>query len=478
MIKHLLLAAFAISIVRPAFSQADTTIVEQSPKNQENTAAINQDEKSSVDKFTVVTNPFWNGWYVQVGLDMSLQNPYGHDFSKVFPNGKSFGINAALGKWFTPGLGLRGRLNWENGIKILGNDHAEWLAPFYQPGENRRKGGYLTVVGDIQLDAHNLLLGYNANRIWNCQPFFRAGAAYNFGVSKGSPLIGVGLGNTFKINDKFKIYLDIAYQGVSSGFTGSEDTGTGVGSSSNGFFDISAGVQINLDKHSTFKKPSDNDTWKNDKRVETNSFWQNWYAQLGFDMTLMNPYGCDFSQVFPKGKTFGLTFGVGKWFSPEIGLRGRIKWDNGIKLFKNGHLEWVVPFDNPEENMDGGGYGGVYIDPQFNLTNIFGAYNPNKKWHIMVWPRAGVTYILNNGTVSPLVGLGGGSTYRINDKWSIFGEISYQVSTSEFGGGMKDGIKGNGTGMEVSAGSNGFLDFHLGIQYDLGKHNSNYFRKR
>ena len=34
--------------------------------------------------------------------------------------------------------------------------------------------------------------------------------------------------------------------------------------------------------------------------VVTNSFWSNWYLQAGLDMTLLNPYGHDFSQVFPK----------------------------------------------------------------------------------------------------------------------------------------------------------------------------------
>ena len=31
------------------------------------------------------------------GLDMSLQNPYGHDFfGGVFPNGKTFGVDVTL----------------------------------------------------------------------------------------------------------------------------------------------------------------------------------------------------------------------------------------------------------------------------------------------------------------------------------------------------------------------------------------------
>jgi len=62
---------------------------------------------------TVRTTGFWKNWFLQAGLDMTLQNPYGYDFSKVFPNGKSFGLDVAVGKWFTPEFALRGRVNWE-----------------------------------------------------------------------------------------------------------------------------------------------------------------------------------------------------------------------------------------------------------------------------------------------------------------------------------------------------------------------------
>lgn len=206
---------------------------------------------ASPDKYAVSLNSFWSNWYVQVGLDMSLQNPYGHSFSHVFPNGKSFGVNAAAGRWFTPGLGLRAKVNWENGIKLFENGHLTWLAPFYQKGVNMHKGGYMSVVGDIQFDIHNLIFGYEPDRLWNLQVFPRAGAIYNFGVSKGSPLLGFGIGNTFKINKRFGIYFDIAYQMVSSGFTGVEkDTGM---SGNNGFFDINVGLQINLGNN-TFKR--------------------------------------------------------------------------------------------------------------------------------------------------------------------------------------------------------------------------------
>lgn len=211
-----------------------------------------QSQSKEYSKLSVITNSFWNNWYVQVGLDMSLQNPYGHNFAYVFPNGKTFGIDAAVGRWFTSGLGLRGKVNWENGIRLFENDHAAWLAPFYKDGANMDRGGYLSVVGDIQFDIHNMFCGYDETRLWNFQIYPRAGIVYNFGVSKGSPLVGLGIGNTFRLNNRLKIYFDMTYNMVSSGFTGVEKS-TGMGKNSNGYFDIDLGLQINLGK-STFKR--------------------------------------------------------------------------------------------------------------------------------------------------------------------------------------------------------------------------------
>lgn len=209
--------------------------------------SLSQTASDNHSKYAVVANSFWSNWYIQAGLDMSLQNPYGHSFSDVFPNGKSFGLNASVGRWFTPGIGLRARINWENGIGLLENGHASWLAPFGRNGINMEKGGYISVVGDIQLDIHNLFLGYDECRFWNLQVYPRAGIAYNFGVTKGTPLLGAGIGNTFRLNERYRVYFDIAYQMVSSGFVGVEKS-TGTGSNSNGYFDFSVGIQINIGK--------------------------------------------------------------------------------------------------------------------------------------------------------------------------------------------------------------------------------------
>ena len=396
------------------------------------------------------THTFWSDWFVQLGLDMSLQNPYGYNFSHVFPNGKTFGIDAAAGKWVTPQVGFRGKFNWENGIGLFRNDHANWLAPFNQPGTNMDKGGYIALYGDILLNLHNFFGTYRPDRTWNISAYPRIGVNYNFGVSKGAILAGAGLLNTYRLSDQWSIYADVAYMFTGSGFVGEDVKSTGTGSNSNGYLSIGLGAQYTLGQGHT-----------GGHSVRMNSFWNNWFFQAGLDMSLMNPYGCNFAHVFPSGKTFGLNMAVGKWFTPEFGLRGRVQWENG--LFKNGHLEWVPPREDPSKNYSGGGFGSLTLEAVFNATNIIAGYDADRKWHTEAFIRAGIISQFEVGSGSPLGGAGVGETYRLNDRLSLFASAAYQVTTSESSGGP-------GTGMKVGKGSNGFFDIDLGIKVDLGKH--------
>lgn len=407
----------------------------------------------------VVADGFWKNWFVQMGLDMTLQNPYGYDFSKVFPNGKSFGLDLAVGKWFSHQVGVRGKFNWENKLPLLENDHANWLAPFDQPGVNREKGGYIAFYGDALFNLHNLFGTYRADRTWNASLYPRIGVNYNFGVSKGSLLAGIGVLNTYRISNRWSIYGDIAYILTGSGFVGkNESGGTGTGSNSNGYLTIGLGAQINLgpiadrsDKRKVISEKSG---------VLTNGIWDNWFVQVGMDMSLMNPYGCNFSKVIPKGLTFGLNGALGKWFTPEFGLRGRVQWDNG--LIPNNGLEWVPPTDDPKKNYKKGGLAVVSLDAMMNLTNIIAGYNPDRKWETSAYVRAGIISQFAVSSASPVGGMGLEETYRLNDRLSLFGSLGYQVTTSE-------GMGVSTTGMNVAAGTNGFFDIDFGIRYDLGR---------
>ena len=405
---------------------------------------------------TVRTEGFWRNWFVQTGLDMTLQNPYGYDFSKVFPNGKSFGMDVAVGKWFAPQVGVRGKFNWENALPLLKNDHANWLAPFDQPGVNRDKGGYIALYGDILFNLHNFFGTYKPERKWNASLYPRIGVNYNFGVTKGALNAGLGLLNTYRISDRWSVYGDIAYIMTGSGFVGKESKAdTGTGSNSNGYLTIGLGAQIALGKIEKC-----NNVTINKERVLTNGIWDNWFVQVGMDMSLMNPYGCNFSKVIPKGLTFGLNGAMGKWFTPEFGGKVRVQWDNG--LIPNNGVEWVPPVDDPKQNYKKGGLAAVSLDAMLNLTNAIKGYDPERKWHTSAYLSMGVITQFVESSGSPLAGVGLEETYRLNDRLSLFGALGYQVSTSE-------GMGVSTTGMDVAAGTNGFFDIDFGIRYDLGR---------
>ena len=396
-----------------------------------------------IDSTAVVTNSFWDNWYGQLGVDMTLMNPYGTNFTEVFPKGKAFGIDVGVGKWFTPEFGFRAKVNWENGI--FKNDNAIWLEKADQV-----HGGWVSIIGDAMFNLHNFFGDYNPKRKWNLSVYPRMGLLISL-KNEGSPLIGFGINNTYRLNDKWSLYADIDYQGVSSALGYMADTGTG----HNGFLDINVGVQLDLG-YNKFDKASKRPI-RYKHAVENNEFWDNWFIQAGLGMSLLNPYGANFANVFPNGSSLGVNLGLGKWFTPEIGLRAGVNWQNGI--VGNNNMSWIDPDDKPGGNHDGGGYGAAYLDAFFNLQNIIKGYDEDKIWNTILFPRVGLNSNFESGSASPLIGLGIEQTYKINNRLRLYGDIAYQVTTGE----MMDNNTGEGSG------SNGWFDLNVGIQYEFGR---------
>ena len=404
---------------------------------------VNAQEETPADSNAVVTNSFWDNWYGQVGVDMTLMNPYGTNFSEVFPKGKAFGIDIGVGKWFRPEFGVRVKINWENGI--FKNDNAIWLEK-----ADQTHGGWVSIIGDAMFNLHNLFSGYNPNRRWNLSVYPRMGLLISV-KNEGSPLIGLGINNTYRLNDKWSLYADIDYQGVSSALGYMADTGTG----HNGFLDINIGVQLDLG-YNQFDKASKKPV-RYKHAVANNDFWDNWFVQAGLGMSLLNPYGANFAKVFPNGKSLGINMGLGKWFTPEIGLRAGFNWQNGI--VGNNYMSWIDPADKPGGNHAGGGYGAAYLDGFLNLHNTIQGYNVKKKWNTILFTRVGLNSNFESGSASPLIAMGLEQTYKINNRMKLYADFAYQVTTGE----MMDNNTGNGSG------SNGWFDINVGIQYDLGK---------
>ena len=413
---------------------------------------VKADDNGNENSSAVATNSFWDNWYVQMGVNMNLLFPYGKDIKDVFPNGKSFGVDLAVGKWFSPEFGSRLKLNWGNGIPK--NDYNTWLRPEGEPGENHRKGGFVTFIGDIQFNLHNPFGVYQPDRKWNIIAAPRAGGWIDIGSGEGAPLLGVGIINTYRLSDRTRLYADIGYHFLSSinGSFSGKDHG------SNGFVDINVGIEVDLSSKNKFDKIKTK-TINNPKSVELNQFWDNWFVQAGIGMSLINAYGTNFANVFPNGSTFGVNLGFGKWFTPEIGLRGGLNWQNGI--VGNHHADYL-DYEGPGHNYREHGYIALFGDLFFNLHNVIAGYNESRKWNAIIFPRMGLCKNFSSEyEESPVLGLGTEQTYTINNKWKIFADVNYQVTTSGFLNAKFD------TG--DTAGSNGWFDINIGVQYDLGQ---------
>ena len=406
----------------------------------------------AADAQTDSTKTFWDNWFVQFGADMTVQKPHGHAFKDALSKGTSFGVDVAVGKWFTREVALRGKLCWDNGII---DSRAEWLAPFNQPGVNHDKGGFLSFVGDAMLDLHNVFGEYREDRMWNAQVFLRAGAVYNFGCDKGSPLIGLGLANQFRLSDKWGLYADVAYNGVSSGFTMDPSTATGIGSGSNMYFTLDMGVTYRLGdpKRNRFGKEISVNSFK------SGGIWRNWFIQYGVDMTLYNPCEKSFKNVFPDGVTMGLDFAVGKWFSPLVGARGKINLENF--LIENKNLKWL-PYDEDKHksNYDGGGCLMAYCDVLLSAKHILMGYVEDEKWDMYAFGRMGLGKNRSIDSLSPVVGAGIGTTYRLGRHLSIYLDTAYQGITSEF----FSGVSWSGA---TGGRFNGIWDINLGLQVKI-----------
>ena len=419
-----------------------------------NLKVIAQNE-SQAESRAYVTNSFWDNWYVQVGMDMWLQNPHGANFKNVFPNGKSFGLDFALGKWITPEYGFRGNLNWENGI--FKSDHASWI--------HANSKSYMVIAGDFLINMTNLLGEYRPDRKWNVSVFPRAGALLDFqkGGLVSSPLLGFGIGTTYRLSNRWSLYGSLSYQVTSSAL--GELSGKGKGS--NGYFSIGVGAQLELSSKMRKEKgvidevalTSVKEMSNGKSGVMTNGFWDNWFIQGGLGMALINAYGCNFSHVFPNGSTFGISAGMGKWLTPEYGLRAGVNWQNG--LIGNKRLAWLDKSDKPGSNHDAGGFVVAYMDMLINLHNLFGGYDENRRWNAIVYPRAGIGHNFDVSDSSPNVGIGTEQTYRLNDRTSLYADIAYHFTS---GGFMGDDHQSS----HLNGGSNGFFLIDFGVKYDLG----------
>ena len=167
----------------------------------------------SGEKHSVATNSFWANWFVQANVVGSSfwgsQEQQSFKFGKMTKDYRTnLGFSIALGKWFTPGLGLRTKFNGVWGRSVISED------------KSLNASKYWTLQEQALFNLSNMLMGYNEQRVWNFIPYAGGGVGRN--MSYGCYALGfsVGLLNTFRISPKVAFNFDINYGSYEPSFDG------------------------------------------------------------------------------------------------------------------------------------------------------------------------------------------------------------------------------------------------------------------
>ena len=154
-----------------------------------------------VQKYSVATNSFWSNWYIQAGVDWNAwysdeEHGQGLSHSPFKKFRSNPGAAIAIGKWFTPGLGLRTKLQGIWGKAVTDGDNY---------GNGRK---YWSLNEDVMFNLSNLFCGYSDTRVWNVIPFIGAGVNRDMSDNQYAMQLSVGLQSSWRLNKHLSIYLE------------------------------------------------------------------------------------------------------------------------------------------------------------------------------------------------------------------------------------------------------------------------------
>lgn len=183
-----------------------------------------------VSKYSVQTNSFWDNWFVSLNAGAQFTYMYPENSLK-FKDRITFSGLAYAGKWFTPGIGMRLAYN---GYKFDGY---------------KGKLNYMNLHMDALMNVSNMVLGYDAQRFYNMIPYVGMGAVRVFDNNSYSFGYNAGILNTFRLNDTWKLNLELGALFADKGMDGV----SGPRRAFDDVFTVTAGITYNIG----------GDTWDN-----------------------------------------------------------------------------------------------------------------------------------------------------------------------------------------------------------------------
>jgi outer membrane protein OmpA-like peptidoglycan-associated protein len=203
-------------------------------------------------KYSVATNSFWSNWFISADVSYSAwysNEEKGNDFKKgLFEDfRRNLGASVAIGKWFTPGLGLRTKVNG-----IWGRDVQTQNAE-----DNAIK--YWNAQEQVLFNLSNLFCGYKESRVWNLIPYAGVGLLRNCTANEYAHAYSAGLLNTWKLGKHWALNLDLAFNISDDDISGAANTNHSSYAvsipSADRYFTAELGLTYNLGKATWSKTP-------------------------------------------------------------------------------------------------------------------------------------------------------------------------------------------------------------------------------
>ena len=154
----------------------------------------NRDEYGDIVRGPYETNSFVDNWFIGAGGGVNLFLNEGFD-PVIGPS-----IDANLGKWFTPSVGMR--VGYQGFKTNVSADNAT------------QNFGYMYFHGDFLWNMSNALGGYKETRFWNLVPYAHAGYFRTYGLN-GSEFYdneiaaGAGLLHNLRLIDRLDLIIDM-----------------------------------------------------------------------------------------------------------------------------------------------------------------------------------------------------------------------------------------------------------------------------
>lgn len=177
------------------------------------------------NKYHVLTNGFWSNWFVSAGGGAMIY--FGdHDKQMDFKDRLSPALDIALGKWFTPSIGVRIVYSGlqikgltQNGIHSTGSIYTK-----AHDGSNnlyRQKFDFFNVHGDVLFNLMNIIGGYKEKRFYSLSPYVGVGWGRVWkSPQRRQPTLNLGLYNAFRLASCLDLNLDIHSLLVTDDFDG------------------------------------------------------------------------------------------------------------------------------------------------------------------------------------------------------------------------------------------------------------------